>query len=155
MCWRLILGPYVLWREYLDKTPNCHLISRENSNSRESTGPQAFLQRQGLFMWGKVLRGGGAGSPPHMLGGAVVSNKSKKQTKAWHWIRGPLYSAAAPANATQAPVVFFFAFTVQGNMTVVDISTHLLCCTVAVSLFGWWMCMSLITSICLLTKRLR
>lgn len=40
-----------------------HLINRENSNSRASVGPQAFLQRYGLFIWGKVLRGGGAGSP--------------------------------------------------------------------------------------------
>lgn len=66
--------------------PNHHLISRENSYSRPKAGAQAFLQWYSLFMCGKVLREGGAGSPLHMFDGAVVSNKSKRQTKAWHWI---------------------------------------------------------------------
>ncbi|KAK2902292.1 hypothetical protein Q8A73_012038 [Channa argus] len=34
-----------------------HLISRENSNSGASAGPQAFLQQYGLFMWGKAVNG--------------------------------------------------------------------------------------------------
>lgn len=52
---------------------------REREGKRERAG-WAFLKS--LFMWGKVLRRGGADSPPHMLGVAVVSNKSKKQTTA-------------------------------------------------------------------------
>lgn len=43
--------------------------------------------------------------PAPMLGGAVGGNKSKKQTKVRHWILGALYSAAAPAHATQAWIV--------------------------------------------------
>lgn len=36
----------VLRQEYVDEAnPNSPLISGENSNSRESAGPQAFLQR--------------------------------------------------------------------------------------------------------------
>lgn len=92
--------------------------------------------------------------PSHILGGAVVSNKSKKQTKAWHWILRALYSVAAPANATQA-LDFIVPSQVKVTWPELDISTHLLCCTVAARLFGWWMCISLITSLCLLIKRLR
>ena len=59
-----------------------------------------------VYLYGaRCWEEGGAGSPPHMLGGAVVSNKSKKQTKAWHRILWDLYSAAAPAHATQASVL--------------------------------------------------
>ena len=41
---------------------------REKGVERDQAA-QAFLQALGLFMWGKVLRGGG--SPPHMLGGGT------------------------------------------------------------------------------------
>ena len=47
------------------KCPNSHLISSENSNSFElwsAHSTQAFLLGEGLFMWGKVLKGGGVGS---------------------------------------------------------------------------------------------
>lgn len=43
-----------------------HLISWENSNGKKSARPYAFLLWQGLFMWGKGLKGGGS-SLLHML----------------------------------------------------------------------------------------
>lgn len=60
-------------------------------------------------MQGKVLREGGwvrvrVSSPPlHSLGGAVVRDISKKQTKARYWILGALCLTAAPASAAQGP----------------------------------------------------
>lgn len=74
----------------------------------ESAGAQTFLQRRGLFMQGKVLREGGwvrvpPPPTPHSLGGAVVSDVSKKQTKARYWILGALCWTAAPASGAQGP----------------------------------------------------
>jgi len=97
--------------------PNIQLISRENSNNRQNAGPQAFLQWYGLFMCGKVLREGGAGSPLHMFGGAVVSNKSKKQTKAWHWILRALDCSCSTCQCHTSSG-FYCAHAGQGSVTI-------------------------------------
>lgn len=102
-------------------------------------------------MWAKVLRGGGADSPLHMLGVAVVSNKSKKQTKAWHWILRVLYCSCSTC-LCHTSLGFYWDLASQGNFSSEGCFALLLCCAAAARLLGWWMCISLITLLCLLIK---
>lgn len=129
---------------------NSHLISGENSNNRErhSCSDRVYLYEERCWEEGEraLLCTCEVGQ------WSAINQKSKQRHDTGY---SELYTQLQHLPMPHKPPGFIVPSRVKVTRLRRDISAHLLCRAVSARLFGWWMCISLITLFCLLIKRPR